>query len=49
MDKFQRAEELHFLQGDALKARECLSWETSYTFETMLDEIIAYWLGVLVN
>jgi GDPmannose 4,6-dehydratase len=48
-DKFQRAEELHFLQGDASKARERLSWKTSYTFETMLDEMIAYWLGVLVN
>ena len=48
-DKFQRAEELHFLQGDASKAKQKLGWETTYTFETMLDEMIAYWFGVLVN
>lgn len=48
-DKFQRAEELHFLQGDATKAKRKLGWETTYTFETMLDEMINYWFAVLVN
>jgi GDPmannose 4,6-dehydratase len=36
-DKFQRAEELHFLQGNASKAKEILGWEPTYTFETMFD------------
>ena len=48
-DKFQRAEELHFLQGDATKAKEKLGWKTTYTFETMLDEMIDYWIKNLNN
>lgn len=46
-DKFQRAEELHFLQGDASKAKEKLGWKPTYTFETMLDEMINHWLKIL--
>ena len=45
-DKFQRAEELHFLQGDASKAKEKLGWKPTYTFETMLDEMIAHWIEI---
>lgn len=48
-DKFQRAEELHFLQGDATKAKEKLGWKITYTFETMLDEMIDYWVKKLNN
>ena len=46
-DKFQRAEELHFLQGNASKAKEILGWEPTYTFETMLDEMINHWIEIL--
>jgi len=45
--KFERAEELHFLRGDATKAKEILGWEREYTFESMLDEMIEYWLTKL--
>jgi GDPmannose 4,6-dehydratase len=45
--KFERAEELHFLQGDATKAKEKLGWQPKYTFESMLDEMIEYWLNKL--
>lgn len=45
--KFERAEELHFLRGDATKAKEKLGWVPEYTFETMLDEMIEYWLNKL--
>jgi len=45
--KFERAEELHYLRGDASKARKKLGWESEYTFETMLDEMIEYWMGTL--
>jgi GDPmannose 4,6-dehydratase len=45
--KFERAEELHYLRGDATKAKTILKWEPRYTFETMLDEMIEYWLNHL--
>jgi GDPmannose 4,6-dehydratase len=45
--KFERAEELHFLKGDASKAKTILGWEPKYTFESMLDEMIEYWLNKL--
>ena len=43
--KFERSEELHYLRGDSSKARKELGWNTEYTFETMLDEMIEYWLA----
>jgi GDPmannose 4,6-dehydratase len=47
--KFERAEELHYLRGDATKARTDLNWTTEYTFESMLDEMIDYWLNKLTQ
>ena len=43
--KFIRPEELDYLKGDSTKIRETLGWEPEYTFETMLDEMIEYWLN----
>jgi GDPmannose 4,6-dehydratase len=43
-DKHFRPEELHDLKGDSTKLRKELNWEPKYTFETMLDEMISYWL-----
>ena len=42
--KFFRLEELEYLKGDSTKIREKLGWKPEYTFETMLDEMIEYWL-----
>ena len=42
--KFFRPEELKDLKGDATKARVILNWEPEYTFESMLDEMIDYWV-----
>jgi GDPmannose 4,6-dehydratase len=42
-DKFERAEELHFLQGDASKAKEILGWEPTYTFEQGIKETIEWY------
>lgn len=42
--KFFRSEELEFLKGDCSKARNILGWKHKYTFETMIDEMIEYWL-----
>ena len=42
--RFLRPEELEHLKGDCSKAKEILNWKHKYTFETMLDEMIEYWL-----
>jgi GDPmannose 4,6-dehydratase len=43
--KFIRPEELKFLKGDSTDIRNILGWKPVYTFETMLDEMIEYWLA----
>ena len=44
-EKFLRPEELHNLKGDSTKLRNELGWVPKYSFETMLDEMIEYWLN----
>lgn len=46
-ERYLRPEELHHLKGDASKLRAATGWEPSYTFESMLDEMIGYWLEEL--
>jgi len=43
-EKHFRPEELENLKGDSSKLRKELSWKPEYTFETMLDEMIEYWI-----
>lgn len=43
-EKFLRPEELHDLKGDPTKLVKATGWSHDYTFETMLDEMIEYWL-----
>lgn len=45
--KFLRPEELENLKGDSTKLRKLTGWIPSYTFESMLDEMIEYWLNEL--
>ena len=45
--KFIRPEELSHLKGDCSKAVNMLGWEHEYTFHTMLNEMIDYWLDKL--
>jgi len=42
--KYYRPEELDDLKGDSTKLRLATGWEPKYTFESMLDEMIEYWL-----
>lgn len=42
--KFLRPEELKFLKGDSAPIRNELGWKPKYTFESMLDEMIQYWM-----
>jgi GDPmannose 4,6-dehydratase len=44
-DKFLRPEELPYLKGDSSKIRS-LGWSPEYSFETMMDEMIDYWLNI---
>ena len=46
-EKFYRPEELNDLKGDSKKLKEFTNWSPRYTFETMLDEMIEYWLNIL--
>ena len=43
--KFLRPEELEDLKGDSTKLRSETGWEPTYTFESMLDEMIQYWIN----
>lgn len=43
--RYKRPEELHYLRGDASLAKSELKWKEEYTFYTMIDEMIAYWLN----
>ena len=42
--KYLRPEELPYLKGDSTKIRTTLGWEPEYTFESLMDEMIDYWL-----
>ena len=44
--KYLRPEELRDLKGDSSKLKE-LGWTADYTFETMIDEMIEYWMEIL--
>jgi len=44
--KFLRPEELEDLKGDSTKLRK-LGWKPDYTYETMIDEMIEYWVNKL--
>ncbi len=43
-EKFLRPDELNDLKGDSSHLRTLTGWKPKYTFETMLDEMIEYWL-----
>lgn len=47
-EKFMRPEELHNLKGDSRRLRAHTNWKPTYTFETMLDEMIKYWKKELI-
>lgn len=42
-EKFMRPEELKYLRGDSTETRDILGWQPSYTFESMIDEMIKHW------
>jgi GDPmannose 4,6-dehydratase len=48
-EKHLRPEELNVLKGDATKLKKNVNWKPKYTFETMLDEMINYWINHYEN
>ena len=42
--KYIRPEELGHLKGDCSKIKNLLDWSPKYNFETMMNEMIEYWL-----
>jgi GDPmannose 4,6-dehydratase len=46
-DKFKRPEELNYLRGDFSKAKSILNWKPEYTFDSLIDEMIIYWIEFL--
>ena len=42
--KYLRPEELEHLRGDCSKIKTDLGWSPNYTFESMMDEMVEYWL-----
>jgi GDPmannose 4,6-dehydratase len=46
-DKYCRPEELHYLRGDATKARTDLGWNPKISFSAMMDEMVDYWVNKL--
>jgi len=43
-EKYLRPEELEDLKGDSTLLRDRTGWSTTYTFESMLDEMIDHWI-----
>ncbi len=48
-EKFLRPEELHNLKGDCTKLKKKTGWSPNYSFESMLDEMIDYWIEFYEN
>jgi GDPmannose 4,6-dehydratase len=48
-EKFLRPEELHNLKGDPSKLVKATGWTHDYTFESLLDEMIEFWLNKYKN
>ena len=43
--QYIRPEELPFLRGDSTKIRTILDWSPTYTFESMMHEMVDYWMN----
>ena len=45
-DKYKRPDELRYLKGDCTKIKTELGWKPEFTFEMLMDDMIAYWSGL---
>ena len=44
-EKYFRPEELNDLKGDCSKLKKATDWQPKYTFESMLYEMVDYWMN----
>jgi len=44
---FLRPEELPYLKGDCSKLKSTFNWQPEYSFESMMDEMIEFWMNKL--
>jgi GDPmannose 4,6-dehydratase len=44
---FLRPEELPYLKGDCTKLKSTFNWKPQYTFETLMDDMIDFWLHTI--
>lgn len=44
--RYMRPEELPYLRGDSTRIR-ALGWEPTFTFDTLVDDLLAHWLKVV--
>jgi hypothetical protein len=44
---YLRPDELKYLKGDSTEVREILKWKPEYTFETLINEMVEFWLNKL--
>jgi GDPmannose 4,6-dehydratase len=44
---FLRPEELPYLRGDSTKLRNTFNWQPEYTFHSMMDEMVEFWMEKL--
>lgn len=42
---YLRPEELPYLRGDSTKLRSTFNWQPEYTFHTLMDEMIEFWMS----
>jgi GDPmannose 4,6-dehydratase len=45
--KLFRPQELDYLRGDCTKLKSTFDWSPSYTFETMVEEMVEHWFNIL--
>jgi len=45
--KYMRPEELPYLRGDSTKIRTILGWQPTYTFQSLMKEMVDYWMNKL--
>ena len=43
--KYIRPKELKYLKGDCSKLKKTFDWEPKYSFETLMDEMIDFWIN----
>lgn len=48
-DRYKRPLELDYLRGDSSKIQKELGWKPTYTFETMIEEMVEYWFNRFNN